>query len=181
MSSHMSISNINSVITNYLVDNGIPDQNNQKWVECISTIQNKNSFNEIFNEFVVALGPVIEKLSIDLENLNEESKNIRDRAIKSLWIGDLKTQNKIIDLVGKKPTKKVTSKKKSVKYDPKKYFNKKVSPALKKYVKNLKKEQSIIEKHKRKMKIVLKLAMKKINSSHYKNKILSYKKKPNYT
>ena len=47
MSLNISLKNINSVITNYLVENGIPDQTTQQWKECVSEIEDKNDFVKI--------------------------------------------------------------------------------------------------------------------------------------
>ena len=167
MSLNISLKNINSVITNYLVENGIPDQTTQQWKECVSEIEDKNDFVKIINDFVKVFGPVIETLCHGVDTLDNNAKKDRDRVIKSLWVGDVGTLESIEKMLKPLKKKTVVSKKKvPVKQDPKKWFVKKVSPELKKSVRNRNGELASKKKIKSTMKKVLKVMVKKVKTSN---------------
>ena len=167
MSLNISLKNINSVITDYLVENGIPDQTTQRWKECVQEIEKKDVFDKIVNDFVKIFGPVIETLCHGVDTLDKNAKQDRDRVIKSLWVGDVGTQESIEKMLKPLKKKTVVSKKKVPgKQDPKMWFVKKVSPELKKSVRNRNGELASKKKIKFNMKKVLKVMVKTVKASN---------------
>ena len=145
----MTIMNINTLTSDFLVERGFPILKSVKpsvWREMVSTITDDSEkqidFDKVMSSFIKSLGPILGLLIDERDELDEEKEEeeiaMYNRAIRALWFGDLKTQKKVELLFKKKVVRKPRPSAAVVidpNVDPKAFFKKKVGPMLKKEAK----------------------------------------------